>query len=71
MEVEQWPLLQAYGLEGVGRSGFLTMSTKVTDSWQALHEQCYTALDRPGVAWCGQVTRSLRHPHYIVPVLAT
>ena len=22
METERWPLLQAYGIEGVGRSGF-------------------------------------------------
>jgi hypothetical protein len=48
VEVEKWPLLQAYGLEGVGRSGFLTMNTKVLDSWQPLHDQCYNQLDRVG-----------------------
>ncbi|GMH44103.1 hypothetical protein BSKO_12037 [Bryopsis sp. KO-2023] len=27
--VEQWPLIQAYGLEGVGKSGFFTMNFEV------------------------------------------
>jgi hypothetical protein len=27
--LERWPLLQAYGLEGVGRPGFFTLSTQV------------------------------------------
>lgn len=29
MALERWPLLQAYGLDGVGRSGFFTMSFEV------------------------------------------
>ncbi|GLI70776.1 hypothetical protein VaNZ11_015810 [Volvox africanus] len=31
LALEQWPLLQAYGLEGVGRSGFFTMNFQVYD----------------------------------------
>ena len=45
------------GLEGVGRSGFLTMNTQVVDSWQPLHDHCYNQLDRVGVCW--ELTRSL------------
>lgn len=29
MALERWPLLQAYGLDGVGRSGFFTMNFEV------------------------------------------
>jgi hypothetical protein len=29
MELERWPLLQAYGLDGVGRGGFFTMNFQV------------------------------------------
>lgn len=29
MRLERWPLLQAYGLEGVGRGGFFTQNFKV------------------------------------------
>lgn len=29
MELEKWPLLQAYGLEGVGRAGFFTQNFQV------------------------------------------
>ena len=45
METERWPLLQAYGIEGVGRSGFFTMSTKVVDTWDVIHRACLTQLD--------------------------
>ena len=45
METERWPLLQAYGIEGVGRSGFFTMSTKVVDTWDVIHRACFTQLD--------------------------
>ncbi|GIL82335.1 hypothetical protein Vretifemale_11240 [Volvox reticuliferus] len=31
LALEKWPLLQAYGLEGVGRSGFFTMNFQVYD----------------------------------------
>lgn len=30
MEVEQWALIQAYGLEGVGRLGFFSMNFEVS-----------------------------------------
>eukprot|EP00899_Mesostigma_viride_P026600 jgi/Mesvir1/7124/Mv09226-RA.1 len=36
LSIEQWPLVQAYGLEGVGRSGFFTMNYKVVDVWEPL-----------------------------------
>ncbi len=29
MQLEQWPLIQAYGLEGVGRDGFFTQAFEV------------------------------------------
>ena len=45
METERWPLLQAYGIEGVGRSGFFTMSTNVIDTWDVIHRACFTQLD--------------------------
>ncbi len=45
METERWPLLQAYGIEGVGRSGFFTMSTTVVDTWDVIHRACFTQLD--------------------------
>ena len=63
METETWPLLQAYGLEGVGRAGFFTMNTRVRDAWRALHVHCYTALDRPAVAWelTGNLPALLQH----------
>jgi hypothetical protein len=30
MEVEKWALIQAYGIEGVGRPGFFTMNFEVS-----------------------------------------
>lgn len=30
MDLEKWPLLQAYGLEGVARGGFFTMNHEVS-----------------------------------------
>ena len=53
METERWPLLQAYGIEGVGRSGFFTMSTNVIDTWDVIHRACFTQLDG------GQLRREL------------
>ncbi|KXZ42811.1 hypothetical protein GPECTOR_116g343 [Gonium pectorale] len=44
MALERWPLLQAYGLEGVGRSGFFTMNFEVYDVQPCLHS-LYGALD--------------------------
>lgn len=44
-EVERWPLVQAYGLEGVGRPGFLTMSHTLVDISEPIREQCYSELD--------------------------
>lgn len=32
MDVEKWALIQAYGLEGIGRPGFLTMNFEVSAS---------------------------------------
>lgn len=45
METEKWPLLQAYGIEGVGRSGFFTMSTQVVNTWSVVHAHCFAQLD--------------------------
>eukprot|EP00195_Chlamydomonas_chlamydogama_P002993 CAMPEP_0202922708 /NCGR_PEP_ID=MMETSP1392-20130828/78065_1 /ASSEMBLY_ACC=CAM_ASM_000868 /TAXON_ID=225041 /ORGANISM="Chlamydomonas chlamydogama, Strain SAG 11-48b" /LENGTH=588 /DNA_ID=CAMNT_0049616349 /DNA_START=166 /DNA_END=1928 /DNA_ORIENTATION=- len=45
MVLEKWPLLQAYGLEGVGKSGFFTQNFKATDVHQALHNHVYRELD--------------------------
>ena len=45
METEKWPLLQAYGIEGVGRSGFFTMSTRVVNTWSVVHAHCFAQLD--------------------------
>ena len=44
MEVEKWPLVQAYGVEGVGRAGFFSMSVKVVDAQPALR-RLYTEID--------------------------
>ncbi|KAG2439029.1 hypothetical protein HYH02_006557 [Chlamydomonas schloesseri] len=43
--LERWPLLQAYGLEGVGRSGFFTMNFEVYDVQAALSALAYGELD--------------------------
>ena len=45
METETWPLLQAYGLEGVGRSGFFTINTRVVDVFSELHAGVFAQLD--------------------------
>ena len=45
METEKWPLLQAYGIEGVARSGFFTMSTQVVNTWSVVHAHCFAQLD--------------------------
>lgn len=34
MEVERWPLVQAYGAEGVGRPGFFSLNFQVVDVGQ-------------------------------------
>eukprot|EP00798_Chlamydomonas_sp_ICE-L_P020573 gene20573-27367_t len=36
MMLEKWPLLQAYGLEDVGRAGFFTQNFQVTDMYAQL-----------------------------------
>ena len=48
MEAEQWPLVQAYGLEGVGRQGFFTMTTAVTDVYADM-QAVYVVLDATAV----------------------
>jgi hypothetical protein len=48
MEAERWPLVQAYGLEGVGRPGFFTMTAAVTDVYAAL-QAAYVVLDAAAV----------------------
>ena len=45
-ELERWPLAMAYGLEGVGRSGFFTMNFNVQDVGASLRKTCYARLDR-------------------------
>jgi hypothetical protein len=45
-ELERWPLAMAYGLEGVGRSGFFTMNFNVQDVGASLRRTCYARLDR-------------------------
>ena len=50
MELEKWPLVQAYGLDGVGRDGFFTMTRAVVDAWSALRERCYFRADRASLA---------------------
>lgn len=53
VELERWPLLQAYGLEGVGRSGFFTMNFEVGYRWATdaheLRENCGLRATRPHV----------------------
>jgi len=44
MEVEQWALIQAYGLEGVGRPGFFTMNYEVVDAFSEL-QKLYAEMD--------------------------
>ncbi|KAK3263771.1 hypothetical protein CYMTET_27449, partial [Cymbomonas tetramitiformis] len=44
MEVEQWPLVQAYGVEGIGRRGFFTMSFEIKDIWSNI-QALYCQLD--------------------------
>ena len=48
-DVELWPLVQAYGLEGVGRPGFLSMSHSLVDTSQLLRDVCYAELDARAV----------------------
>ncbi|KAG2484197.1 hypothetical protein HYH03_017009 [Edaphochlamys debaryana] len=50
MALEQWPLLQAYGLEGVGRSGFFTMNFQVYDMQPLLYSSVYGAIDGRALA---------------------
>ena len=40
--VEEWPLIQAFGIEGVGRSGFFTMNMQVVDVLGELHDAIAT-----------------------------
>ena len=54
-EIERWPLAMAYGLEGVGRSGFFTMNFEVKDVCDTLRRTCYARLDRTAL------TRELDH----------
>ena len=48
----------AYGLEGVGRSGFFTMNFRVEDVGASLRRTCYARLDRAPLA---------RELHHTVP----
>ncbi|CAG9466563.1 unnamed protein product [Pedinophyceae sp. YPF-701] len=48
MEAEKWPLVAAYGLDGVGRPGFLTMLFDVVDVSGALWEE-YCRMDAHAV----------------------
>ena len=50
-EAERWPLVQAYGLEGVGRPGFFTMTRRIVDCWTPLRDECYLRLDGPALRW--------------------
>ena len=40
MELEKWPLVQAYGLDGVGRDGFFTMTRAVVDASTSSSDAC-------------------------------
>ncbi|MEW5311938.1 MAG: hypothetical protein WDW38_003611 [Sanguina aurantia] len=60
MGVERWPLLQAYGLDGVGRPGFFTMNFKVWDVNSTI-QRVYASLDGRAVqALVSQHCSSLR-----------
>ncbi|MEW5304242.1 MAG: hypothetical protein WDW36_006866 [Sanguina aurantia] len=60
MGVERWPLLQAYGLDGVGRPGFFTMNFKVWDVNSTV-QRVYASLDGRAVqALVSQRCSSLR-----------
>ena len=50
-EMESWPLVQAYGLEGIGRGGFFTMSFSVFEIGEVLKRKCYNRLDRASLHW--------------------
>lgn len=43
-EAENWPLVQAFGLEGVGRPGFFTLAFEVSDVWAPMRD-LYLRLD--------------------------
>ncbi|GFR45023.1 hypothetical protein Agub_g6334, partial [Astrephomene gubernaculifera] len=61
VELERWPLLQAYGLEGVGRSGFFTMNFEVCDVLPGLQRQLYGRLDGRALAVvAGEAAGALR-----------
>ena len=49
MRLEAWPLLQAYGLEGVGRGGFFTQNFKVPYTHAC---PCATETDAQESPWC-------------------
>ncbi|QDZ19091.1 hypothetical protein A3770_02p16090 [Chloropicon primus] len=44
MNVESWPLIQSYGIEGVGRSGFFTMNFKTQSLFESI-QRVYHQLD--------------------------
>ncbi len=65
VELERWPLLQAYGLEDVGRSGFFTMNFEVGPGPPTCHPQVsrtlsYSSIDRGLPPLCGGVCKGLQ-----------
>ncbi|GAX82253.1 hypothetical protein CEUSTIGMA_g9681.t1 [Chlamydomonas eustigma] len=45
MQLEKWPLLQAYGLEHVGRGGFFTQNFQILNVYNELHAKVYGNMD--------------------------
>ncbi len=45
MQLERWPLMLAYGLEGVGKAGFFTQNFKAVDVYSLLQDKVYGQLD--------------------------
>lgn len=48
LQIEKWPLIQAYGLDGVGQPGFFTQNMQVSDVTPDL-TAIYCQLDAVGV----------------------
>ncbi|KAG2432090.1 hypothetical protein HXX76_009017 [Chlamydomonas incerta] len=68
--LERWPLLQAYGLEGVGRSGFFTMNFEVYDVQAALGAAVYGKLDGRAAAVLGGEGAAVLRQHWDEMLLA-
>lgn len=58
MELEKWPLLQAYGLEGVGRAGFFTQNFQVRQlgCQEAVHIHVVCKSVGLTCRWCATMT---------------